>query len=57
MDLIELRSALTVLSFLAFMGIVFWAYGGRSKGTFDRAARSVLEEQDDGNESVVRGGK
>ncbi|MCU0509815.1 MAG: CcoQ/FixQ family Cbb3-type cytochrome c oxidase assembly chaperone [Anaerolineae bacterium] len=57
MDLNDLRSALTVLSFLAFMGIVFWAYGGRSKGAFDRAARSVLEEEDDGNKSVVRGGK
>jgi cytochrome c oxidase cbb3-type subunit 4 len=56
MDLNDLRSALTVLSFLAFMGIVFWAYSGRSKGTFDRAARSVLEEQDD-DKIVVRGGK
>lgn len=57
MDLNDLRSAITVLSFLAFMGIVFWAYSGRSKGMFDRAARSVLEEEDDVNQGVLRGGR
>jgi cytochrome c oxidase cbb3-type subunit 4 len=56
MDLNDLRAAVTVLSFLAFMGIVLWAYSGRSKGAFDRAARSVLDEQDD-DKIAVRGSK
>jgi cytochrome c oxidase cbb3-type subunit 4 len=44
MDINDLRAALTVASFLAFIGIVIWAYSGRRKQRFDRAARSVLEE-------------
>jgi cytochrome c oxidase cbb3-type subunit 4 len=38
---------ITVASFVAFIGIVWWAYGTRRKARFDRAARSVLEEDDD----------
>ncbi len=57
MDLDVMRSIVTVLSFLTFLGIVFWAYSGRRKAAFDRAARSVLEEEDDGKASAVRGGK
>ena len=31
-----LRSIVTVLSFVTFLGIVFWAYSGRRKSGFDR---------------------
>jgi len=44
MDINDLRAAVTVASFLAFIGIVIWAYSGRRRQAFDRAARSVLEE-------------
>ena len=44
MDINDIRAALTVASFLAFVGIVVWAYSARRKQRFDRAARSVLEE-------------
>jgi cytochrome c oxidase cbb3-type subunit 4 len=44
MDINDIRAALTVASFLAFVGIVAWAYSSGSKQRFDRAARSVLEE-------------
>ena len=44
MDINDIRAALTVASFAAFLAIVFWAYDGRRKAAFDRAARSVLEE-------------
>ena len=44
MDINDIRAALTVASFLAFIGIVIWAYSGRRKQGFDRAARSVLED-------------
>jgi cytochrome c oxidase cbb3-type subunit IV len=47
MDINDIRAVLTVASFVAFVGIVWWAYGARRKARFDRAARSVLEEDDD----------
>lgn len=56
MDIDTMRSAITVLSFLAFIAIVAWAYSSRRKHTFDRVARSVLEENDDGN-NAGQGGK
>ena len=46
MDINDLRAVITVVSFLTFIGIVVWAYSGRRKESFDRAARSVLEERD-----------
>ncbi|MCU0804339.1 MAG: CcoQ/FixQ family Cbb3-type cytochrome c oxidase assembly chaperone [Burkholderiales bacterium] len=47
MDINDLRAAITVVSFLTFIGVVLWAYSGRRKEGFDRAARSVFEERDD----------
>jgi len=44
MDINDMRAAMTVASFLAFIGIVIWAYSGGRKQGFDRAARSVLED-------------
>jgi cytochrome c oxidase cbb3-type subunit 4 len=46
MDINDIRAAITVASFVAFIGIVWWAYGARRQARFDRAARSVLEEDD-----------
>jgi cytochrome c oxidase cbb3-type subunit 4 len=37
MDLDTLRSAMTLLSFLAFLGIVFWAMSPRKKADFAEA--------------------
>jgi cytochrome c oxidase cbb3-type subunit 4 len=51
-DLNDVRSIVTVASFLVFIGIVWWAYSARRRGAFDEAARSVLEEPDD---AVARG--
>ena len=47
MDLNDVRSLVTAASFIAFVGIVWWAYSARRRGAFDEAARSVLEEPDD----------
>ena len=47
MDINDIRSLVTVASFLAFLGIVWWAYGARRRDAFDEAARSVLEEDDE----------
>ena len=38
MDHIDLRSIITTVSFLCFVGIVFWAYSNRQKSRFDEAA-------------------
>lgn len=52
MDINDLRSVFTVLTFVAFVGIVMWAYSGRRKQAFDEAANLPLD--DDLN--VVTGG-
>ena len=38
MDINDLRSMITVLSFVTFVGIVWWTYSGRRKAAFDEAA-------------------
>jgi cytochrome c oxidase cbb3-type subunit IV len=54
MDITTLRSIVTVVAFLTFLGIVFWAYGSARKGRFDEAARVPFEE-DDTLSNVVNG--
>ena len=44
MDINDLRSLFTVLSFLAFVGIVWWAYSSRRKEGYEAAARIPLED-------------
>ena len=47
MDFInDMRVAITVASFLVFIGIVIWAWSGQRKRKFDEAARLPLEEDD-----------
>lgn len=47
MDLMtEFRVGSTILMFLIFAGIVWWAYGGRRSARFDVAAHSVLQDDD-----------
>ncbi|WP_263139479.1 cbb3-type cytochrome c oxidase subunit 3 [Pseudomonas sp. RIT-PI-AD] len=38
MDIGTLRGLGTVLVFVAFIGVVFWAYNGKRKSSFDEAA-------------------
>jgi cytochrome c oxidase cbb3-type subunit IV len=45
MDLNDLRTLWTVVSFAAFLGIVFWAYSGKRKARFDEAARLALDDE------------
>lgn len=44
MDINDLRSVFTVLTFVAFVGIVMWAYSGRRKQAFDEAANLPLDD-------------
>jgi cytochrome c oxidase cbb3-type subunit 4 len=39
MDLNDIRSAVTVLSLLVFLGIVVWTWSSRRRAAFDAAAR------------------
>ncbi len=43
-DINILRAAVTVLSLVAFLGIVVWAYSGRRTQDFEQAARLPLEQ-------------
>ncbi len=54
-----LGSAITVLSFLTFLGIVAWAYSSRRRGAFEEAANAPFALPDDdgaaiGNEAERR---
>jgi cytochrome c oxidase cbb3-type subunit 4 len=47
MDIGTVNSIFTVIVFIAFVGIVLWAYDSRSKARFDAAARIPLDDDDD----------
>jgi cytochrome c oxidase cbb3-type subunit 4 len=47
MDLNDLRSVITVLLFLVFIGIVAWAWSRRNRAAFDEAARLPFQEEAD----------
>ncbi len=48
MDVNDLRTAITVLSVLVFIGIVIWAYSARQKDRFDEAANLPFADDDSG---------
>lgn len=50
MDIQVLRSIVTVVGFLTFLGIVFWAYSRAQKSRFDAAARLPFDGEDNGGE-------
>jgi cytochrome c oxidase cbb3-type subunit 4 len=43
-DINVVREIVTVVCFVAFLGIVFWAYSARNKQSFDAAARLPLDD-------------
>lgn len=40
----NLSGVMTILAFVAFLGVVYWAFGAKRKGDFDAAARLPLED-------------
>jgi len=46
MDINQLRSIVTVLALVLFIGIVIWAWSARNRARFDEAARLPFEQQD-----------
>ena len=53
MDLNDLRVLITVLSFIVFAGIVYWAYSGRQRARFNEAANLPFVDSDLPGESAV----
>jgi len=47
--------AATVLSFLAFLGIVAWAYSRRRKAAFEEAANAPFALPDDNGDMISAG--
>lgn len=54
---IAIRSGSTVLTFLIFLGIVWWAYGRGRKDRFEATGRSVLLDDDDKPDEQRTGGR
>jgi cytochrome c oxidase cbb3-type subunit 4 len=52
MDINELRSIVTLLSFVAFIGVVVWAWSARNRARFDEAARLPFDGE---NNTTQRG--
>lgn len=46
MDIGTLRGAGTILIFVAFMGLVFWAYNSKRKSSFDEAANLPFADEE-----------
>ena len=46
MDINDIRSILTVLAFVTFIGIVVWAYGRQRRAAFDEAANLPFTEDE-----------
>jgi cytochrome c oxidase cbb3-type subunit IV len=44
MDINDLRSIVTVVSMLTFVGIVIWAWSKRNQADFEEAARLPLHD-------------
>jgi len=56
MDINLIRSLLTVLLFIAFIGIVMWAWSKGKREDFEAAARLPLED-DLAEEQMARNGR
>ncbi|WP_018607042.1 cbb3-type cytochrome oxidase subunit 3 [Uliginosibacterium gangwonense] len=46
MDINMLHSVVTAMSFLCFLGIIFWAYSQSARKGFDEAAQLPFSEDD-----------
>ncbi|SDG83401.1 cytochrome c oxidase cbb3-type subunit 4 [Pseudomonas flavescens] len=55
-DIGTIRGIGTAVVFIAFVAVVFWAYGGKRKSSFDEAANLPFadepEARKDGNDSA-----
>lgn len=55
MDVNDLRTIITTVSFVLFAGIVYWAYSGRQRARFDDAANLPFADAElPGETPVIR---
>jgi cytochrome c oxidase cbb3-type subunit IV len=54
MDVNDLRIVVTVLSFVAFLGIVVWALSRKNAARFDEAARLPFMDAEPGESKGAR---
>lgn len=54
MDVNELRTIITVLSFVTFCGIILWAYARHNKARFDDAANLPFADDDMQQRTIER---
>jgi cytochrome c oxidase cbb3-type subunit 4 len=45
-DVSILQTVWTVIAFVFFVGVVFWAWSGKRKSNFDKAARMALDDDE-----------
>ncbi len=45
MDINDMRSVVTLVSFLTFVGIIAWAWSKRNKSDFDEAAQLPFKDE------------
>ena len=57
MDFTMLSSAITVISFVIFIGIMYWAYAKQNKEKFEAIGKSLLEIDTDPKTDLTRTGK
>ena len=55
MDANDLRVIITVVLFVAFLGIVLWAYSSKQKERFDEAANLPFADDEMQQDTVRRG--
>ena len=48
----NLSGVMTIMAFVAFLGIVYWAFSAKRKADFDAAARLPLEDDPTANVTV-----
>jgi cytochrome c oxidase cbb3-type subunit 4 len=46
MDINFMRAVVTLLSFVAFVGILVWAWSGRNRARFDEAAQLPFQQDE-----------
>ncbi|MBD1574682.1 cbb3-type cytochrome c oxidase subunit 3 [Vibrio sp. S17_S38] len=57
MDIIAMHSIWTVVLFISFCGVVWWAYGSKKRQSrFDEAANMIFDDEPAAQENKKQGG-
>ncbi|CAH0539853.1 cbb3-type cytochrome oxidase subunit 3 [Vibrio marisflavi] len=55
MDIGTIHSIWTVLLFVCFVGVVWWAFGSKRKARFEQDAKMIFDEDDKEKSSTKEG--